>query len=188
MKTMMTAAKTPATTVFLLLALALPNVLSAQTVDARPEDVASPEAAVAATYEAINREPGEDRDWDRFRSIFVPGAVLIPDTEQTGGEFLVLSVDEFISWVDDWEAQTAPIGSAADRGFYEEPVHAVEHRYGNVVQIMSTYQTRFADSDNVLERGINAFTLVFDGEGWRIAAVAWDEESGAGPIPAKYLP
>lgn len=172
---------------FLLFTLTLPAVLAAQS-DPRPEDVASPEAAVAAAYAAINHEPGENFDWDRFRSLYVPNAVMISNTEQTGGEFRVMSVDEFTSWIDAWVAETAPIGSEADRGFYEEQIHAVKNGYGDVVQIVSTYQKRYADSDEVLGRGVNFFTLVFDGQTWRIASVAWDEEVGAGPIPAQYLP
>lgn len=170
--------------------LALPAHLTAQTADyPLAEDVASPEAIVVAGYEAIGREPGENYDWERFRSLFLPGGgVMVPNTEQTGGEFSVFTVDEFIAWVDGWTAESTPIGSPDDRGFYEEQIHAVTNRYGDVAQVMSTYTTRLADSEEILGRGVNGFTLVFDGDRWWIASVAWDEENGAGPIPEKYLP
>lgn len=58
----------------------------------RSSDVASPEAIVAATYESIARAPGENFDWKRFRSLFLPTATLIPSTEQRGGSFDILSV------------------------------------------------------------------------------------------------
>ena len=45
---------------------------------AKPADVASPDAIMAATYEVISGPAGQQRDWDRFRSLFVPGARLIP--------------------------------------------------------------------------------------------------------------
>ena len=95
-----------------VLFLALPAHLGAQTTDyPLAEDVASPEAIVLAGYEAIGREPGENYDWERFRSLFVPGGgVMVPNSEQTGGEFKVLTVDEFIAWIDDWTAQTGPGG------------------------------------------------------------------------------
>ncbi len=173
-----------------VLALALPFApsLSAQNPDARPEDVASPEAIVAAAYEAISRAPGENFDWDRFRSLHVAEAVLIPNTEQSGGEFAVHTVEEFNAWVDAWYAENAPIGGENDQGFIEAGIHSVVNRYGDVVQVMSTYEKRFHGSDEVLGRGINAFTLVFHGDRWWIASVAWDEENGAGPIPERYLP
>lgn len=172
----------------LLLALSVPHALPAQTPDARPEDVASPEAIVAAAYEAISRAPGENFDWDRFRSLHLPGALLIPNTEQSGGEFTVHTVEAFNDWVDAWYAENAPIGGENDQGFVEAGIHSVTNRYGDVVQLMSTYEKRLYDSDEVLGRGINAFTLVFDGDRWWIASVAWDEEDGAGPIPERYLP
>ena len=185
MRMMKTMAMTMAT---LALALAFAPALPAQTPDARPEDVASPETIIAAAYEAISRAPGESFDWDRFRSLYVPGALMIPNTEQSGGEFTVHTVEEFNDWVDAWYAENAPIGGEDDQGFVEEGIHSVTNRYGDVVQVMSTYVKRFHGSDQVLGRGINAFTLVFDGDRWWIASTAWDEENGAGPIPAEYLP
>ena len=170
--------------------LALPTHLGAQAADyPLAADVASPEAIVVAGYEAIGREPGENYDWERFRSLFVPGGgVMVPNAEQTEGEFKVLTVDEFIAWIDEWTEQTMPIGSADDRGFYEEHVHGVTNRYGDIASVMSTYTKRFADSEEIFGRGINAFTVVFAEGRWWIASVAWDEEVGAGPVPEKYLP
>lgn len=90
--------------------LFLPGALVAQTdaVEPRPEDVASPEATVAALYESLARDP--------------------------------------------------------------------------------TYEKRFADSEQSLGRGVNSFQLVYGDGRWWIASVAWDEENGAGPLPARYLP
>jgi len=170
------------------LALALPPALAGQTPDAQPEDVASPEAIVAAAYESVTRAPGENYDWDRFRSLHLPGALLIPNSEQSGGEFTVHSLDSFIEWIDGWQAENAPIGGADDHGFVEASIHLVTNRYGDVVQVMSTYHKHLPDSDEILGRGVNAMTLVFDGNRWWIASIAWDEEDGAGPIPARYLP
>ena len=154
----------------------------------RAADVATPEAIVAAAYAAINREPGAPSDWDRFRSLHLPDARLVPNTEQRDGRTDVLGVEDFIRWIDEATAASAPIGSEADQGFYEEGVHAVIQRYGDVAQVMSTYTKRLATSDQILGRGINAFTLVWDGDRWWILSIAWDEEIGAGPIPERYLP
>lgn len=153
-----------------------------------PEDVASPEAVVAAAYEAINHEPGEPRDWDRFRSLHHPEARLAPQAEQRGGSNDVLTVEQFIDWIDGWQAQNAPLGSEADQGFYEEGVHSVVQRYGDIATVMSTYSKRFATSDEILGHGINAFTLFWDGSRWWILSIAWDEDNSAGPIPPEYLP
>lgn len=161
-------------------ALFLAAPAAAQVAD--PADVASPEAIVEAAYEAIQRAPGEGYDWDRFRSLFLPQATLIPNAEQRGGAFVVHTPDDFIALVDSFTT----VGGPADRGFAEEEVHRVVHRYGDVAQVFSTYEKRFWDSDEILGRGINSYQLVFDGDRWWIAGIAWDEEVGAGPIPADY--
>ena len=45
---------------------------------ADPADVESVEAIVTAVYESISGDAGVPRDWDRFRSLFLPGARLMP--------------------------------------------------------------------------------------------------------------
>jgi hypothetical protein len=151
----------------------------------RPADVESPEAIVLAAYAAIAREPGQPFDWDRFRSLFLPEARLIPNTEQREGSFDVLTAEGFIEWI---EAFTPPPGDPNDQGFQEEQVSAQVVRYGDVAHVFSTYQKHFWGSDEILGRGINSFQLVHNDGRWWIAGIAWDEENGAGPIPAEYLP
>jgi hypothetical protein len=83
-------------TVVALLCLAMPAVpLAAQTskapaplagsIGAHPEwpkaspaDVASVDAILASLYDVISGPAGQPRDWNRFRSLFVPDARLIP--------------------------------------------------------------------------------------------------------------
>lgn len=147
-------------------------------------DVASPEAIVLAAYESIQRAPGEDFEWDRFRSLFAPRATLVPNTEQRGGAFSVLSPEGFIAWID----SVTVIGGPNDEGFAEEEVHHEIERYGDIAQVFSTYRKHFWEEDEILGRGINSFQLVHDGGRWWIVSIIWDEETGAGPIPAEYLP
>src|ERR1700744_4778635 len=45
---------------------------------AKAEDVKSIDAIVAAIYDTISGPAGKARDWDRFRSLFVPDARLMP--------------------------------------------------------------------------------------------------------------
>jgi len=150
----------------------------------RPDDVASPEAIVAAAYEAIARPPAADFDWDRFRSLFHPAAQLIPSTEQRGGQLDVLSVEGFIEWID----VGTEVGGPGDQGFSEDGIHNVTERYGDVAHVFSTYEKHLYGQTENLGRGINTFQMVFNGGRWWILSIAWDEEVGAGPIPEKYLP
>lgn len=171
-------------TVLALATLALTGSALAQT-GARPEDVASPEAIVEAAYASIARAPGQPFDWERFRSLFLPEARMVPNTEQRQGSFDVLSPEEFIAWI---EEVTPPAGSEDDHGFQEEQVSAEIVRYGDIAHVFSTYQKHLWNSDEILGRGINSFQLVHDGDRWWIVGIVWDEENGAGPIPPEYLP
>lgn len=174
----------------LVVLLAAPASLYAQSsgsIQADPADVASPEAVVHAAYAAVSHAPGEHRDWDRFRSLHLPGAVLVPNTEQTGGDFRVLSVEDFIAWIDGWQEENMPIGSEADVGFFEREIHAVTERYGDVAHVMSTY-AKGVHGGEPQPAGVNSMQLVFDGQRWWMVSIVWDEIPGAGPIPAKYMP
>jgi hypothetical protein len=163
---------------------------SATTVGAqeypRAEDVASPEAIVLAAYASIARAPGENYDWDRFRSLHLPEATLISNPEQRAGSFDVLSVEGFIDWID--RATEPIIGTSQDLGFSEDEIHNVVNRYGDIANVFSTYEKHFYGETQNLGRGINTFNVVFHEGRWWIVSIVWDEESGAGPIPEKYLP
>src|SRR5690348_10840136 len=52
---------------------------------AKPEDVKSIDATLATLYDVISGPAGQKRDWDRFRSLFVPGARLIPVVPKRDG-------------------------------------------------------------------------------------------------------
>src|SRR5205807_1162699 len=68
-------------------------------VQAKPEDVNSVEAILAATYDVISGPASKKRDWDRFRSLFYPGARLIPAGKrpnETEIRARVLSPDEYV--------------------------------------------------------------------------------------------
>ena len=156
--------------------------MSPSRAGADPDDVNSIESIIKAAYETIQRAPGEDFEWDRWRTLFIPQATLIPNAEQTGGAFVVHTVESFIALVD----EHTTVGGPNDRGFAEEGVHLEVHRYGDVAQAFSTYQKHFWGDDRILGRGINSFQLIRHGDRWWIASIAWDEENGAGPIPAEY--
>ena len=150
--------------------------------DQRAKDTATPESIVAAAYESLERQPGGDFDWDRFRGLFLPEARFIPNTEQRGGTFSVISTEEFIDWI----ASGTTIGGADDRGFAESGVHNVIERYGDVAHVFSTYEKHYWGETEILGRGINSFQLVNQGGRWWIVGTVWDEDYAAGPIPARY--
>ena len=65
---------------------------------ASPADVGSLDAIIHALYEVISG-PAGPRDWRRFRTLFAPGARLIPTIRDSTGHrhVMVMTPDEFVA-------------------------------------------------------------------------------------------
>jgi hypothetical protein len=76
----------------------MPKQLIVETPAPAAADVASIDAIIAAVYDVISGPAGKKCDWDRMRSLFVPGARLIPTGPRPTGGYgsRVLTVDEYI--------------------------------------------------------------------------------------------
>ena len=73
-----------------LLLTALPAAAQTPTptlapVPARSSDVATIDSIISALYASISGPAGQDRQWDRFRSLMAPGARLIPTGRRPDG-------------------------------------------------------------------------------------------------------
>jgi hypothetical protein len=149
---------------------------------AKPADVGSVDAIMAATYDVISGPAGQKRDWDRFRSLFIPGARLIAAVpNKTGG----LTARSFTP--DEYATRAAPYFEK--NGFTESELSRHTDRYGNIVQIFSTYESRHEAKDpKPFARGINSFQLFFDGSRWWVVNIYWQEETPENPVPSEFLP
>lgn len=148
---------------------------------ANPADVGSIDAIMAAVYDVISGPAEKKRDWNRMRSLFVPGARLIPTGPRQAGGYgsRVLTVEDFIS-----RSSVA----LQKEGFFEREVSRQTDQFGQIAQIFSTYESRHkADDPNPFVRGINSFQLMNDGTRWWIVTIFWQGEDAKNPIPEKYL-
>lgn len=159
-----------------------PTAQTSPAVQARAEDVQSIDAILAATYDVISGPAGKKRDWDRFRSLFYPGARLIPTGKrpnETEVRARVLSPDDYVE-------RSAPF--LEKDGFFERGVSNKIDRFGNIAHVFSTYESRHAADDaKPFQRGINSFQLVNDGKRWWVMTIMWQGETADNPIPAEYL-
>ncbi|MGA7623883.1 MAG: hypothetical protein WB630_04550 [Candidatus Acidiferrales bacterium] len=150
---------------------------------AKTTDVASPDAIMAATYDVISGPAGQQRDWARFRSLFVADARLIavgPKKTGTGFEIHGVSPDGYQKFGDPYFQKN---------GFYEREIARKSERYGNIMHIFSTYESRHDAKDpQPFARGINSFQLFYDGTRWWVVTIYWQEESRDVPLPQEYLP
>jgi len=145
-------------------------------------DVASVDAIIESVYASISAPAGVPRDWERFQSLFMPGARLMPTFGPSDGNYgrSVWTPEEYMERA----------GPSLERdGFFENEIHRIEERFGPVVHAFSTYESRrSADDPDPFARGINSFQLFWDGSRWWVVGVFWYGESEAHPIPATYLP
>jgi hypothetical protein len=158
------------------------KVAAPATPAARAADVASPDAILAATYDVISGPKGKARDWDRFRSLFLPGARLIPTSRnEAGGGF-----SAHPSTPEEYAARATPFFEK--EGFFEKESARRMERYGNIVQAFSTYESRHDAAGEPFARGINSFQLFFDGTRWWVVTIFWQAETADTPIPKEFLP
>ena len=147
---------------------------------ANSADVATMDSIVAALYDVISGPAGK-RDWDRFRSLFVPGARLIPTGPRQAGGYgsRVLTVEDYVQR-----------GGAIfeKEGFFEREVSRRMERFSNIAHIFSTYESRHAKDDaKPFQRGINSIQLMNDGKRWWVVTIFWQGEDEKNPLPEMYL-
>jgi hypothetical protein len=153
-----------------------------QSVAARPEDVASIEAIVKASYETISGGVGVPRQWGRDESLFDPNVRFVSvEREPKSGE-IVATITTHQEFVDDSDEFTVKAG------FTERELGRKIERYGNVATVLSSYEGKNASTGKVITRGVNIFQLYFDGKRWWILSMVWDQETPANPIPLELLP
>ncbi len=148
---------------------------------AKPADVASPDAILAATYDVISGPAGK-RDWDRFRSLFAPGARLMAVQKRKDGnlEVRVFTPDDYVNLGGPYFEKN---------GFFEREASRHADRYGHIMQVFSTYESRHDGKDAApFARGINSFQLFFDGTRWWVVTIYWEEETPDTPLPKEFLP
>jgi hypothetical protein len=148
---------------------------------ANPADVNSLDAILAAVYDSISGAKGKPRNWNRFRSLFIPGARLIPTTKRPTGEVVsrVLSPEDFIK---------ASGKFMEEQGFFEHGIANHIETFGNIAQVFSVYEGRNDTSDpKPFVRGINSIQLMNDGKRWWVVTIFWQPEDAANPLPKKYL-
>jgi len=149
--------------------------------EAKPADVASPDAILAAVYDVISGPAAQERDWDRMCSLFYPGAQLISTRAKKEGGLSATFVTPQ-GYIDRAEPYFKK------NGFFEREIARRTERWGNIMEAFSTYESRHDPKDpGPFARGINSFQLFFDGTRWWIMTIYWAEETPQTPLPPEFL-
>jgi hypothetical protein len=158
--------------------------------EANPSDVSSIDAIVTAAYDSISGLAGEKRNWDRERSLYYPGARLIPTAKPaTSDEWQGTSENKIAPQILDIEGFIARVEPFfKENGFYEKEIARRIEQFGQIAHVWSTYESRHnADDPEPFMRGINSIQLFHDGSRWWIVTIYWQQESLVDSIPAKYV-
>jgi hypothetical protein len=155
---------------------------------ARAADVDSVDHLLAALYDVISGPAGQPRDWDRFRSLFLPDGhlgVIRPATPAASGkpasegDVILITPQMYIDRDD-------PYFKA--HGFFEHSIANRVEQFGNLTAVWSTYESRNAASDaKPFERGVNSLQIAHAAGRYWIVSIVWDQEREGLTLPEKYL-
>jgi hypothetical protein len=142
----------------------------------KPDDVKSLDAIMHAIYDVISG-PAGDRDWDRFHSLCLPQVRLTAVGQRPDGSPYIasFSIDDYIHRAREHFAK---------EGFYENAIVNQTTGFGNMNQVLSSYESRHTPGEKPFQRGVNSFQLLNDGKRWWIVSILWDAERPDNPLPA----
>lgn len=165
----------------LLTAGQLQAQVTVETIPANPADVSSIDAIMKTFYEVISGPAGEPRQWSRDRTLYIPDMRFVSMDVGADGKPVanVMSHQQFVD-----RSNTMLVKN----GFYEEEIHRVTRKFGNITHVFSTYTMRQKAGGPLIGRGVNSIQLFWDGTRWWIANATWDDERKDNPIPREFLP
>ena len=139
--------------------------------------VNSIDGIVNEVLEIISVEKGEGIDLEKFRNLFVPNArfsMLVPN-DSILQPLETISLDEFIEMLDD---------PYYEQGYLEYELGKVVDEYNGIAQVFQSFYGK--DSDNLEERGITSYQLVYFNDRWWIVNVLWTIDANGLEVPEKY--
>lgn len=123
-------------------------------------------AALETFYATISGRKEDERDWERMRSLFFPGARLFPNAVTTRpSETEGLDIDRYIENLKRF---------LEEHDFFERGEITQCFTMGNLASVVSTYEAFLTPDDAASSRrGVNLVHLLHDGQAWKITAMMW---------------
>ena len=129
-------------------------------------------------YTVISGSAGHRRDWNRFRSLFLPDARCILAVVHKGKRqrARVLNVEDYIRRCD-------PIFEK--ERFWESEKSRKTQTFGNIAHVFSTYESRREKNGNAFHQGINSMQLFNDATRWWIVRLCGTRSGNDLSLPPK---
>jgi hypothetical protein len=159
--------------------LAASTVVHAQAKAAEPADVGTIADIMRVSYEVISGPAGAARQWDRDRTLYMPGATFVVTNKRDGKvQTTIMTTEEY--------RQKSDARFVAE-GLFETEIGSRVERFGNVAQVRSVSVARRTPTGPIEGRYVNYVHLFWDGNRWWIAGAVWDEDRPDNPIPRAWL-
>ena len=140
------------------------------------DDQTEIDALVAAMFDLFTNADGRPPRVDKARDLFLPGSSIIKNTA-AGPE--VYTLERFI------ETRTAILSDGTLTGFRERELDTNTEVDGNHAERVCTYtKSGVLNGVAFTTRGVKVMRLMRTADGWRLTALAWDDENAASGPPA----
>jgi len=126
-------------------------------------DVESIDGIIKALYESISG-PAGPRDWERLRSLFLPGTRMMPARPLEDGRATMECFD-----LEGYIVSRSP--HFAENPLYEIEVDRRVDLFGSIAQVWSTYTGYHTLKEKPFFRGTNSIQLFHDGDRWWIVSL-----------------
>jgi len=145
----------------------------------------TPSGLIEALYRMVSFGPGPEPDWEMFRGVFLPEAVLVV-APRGPRPMRVMDVAGFIQ---DWRDFFRD-AKLEDKGFTETIAGMKVDQVGGLAHAWVIFEPRIggtAAGARVI-RGLDSIELSFDGTRWWVAAITTEFEGPGLRIPPGLVP
>ena len=131
-------------------------------------------------FRAVSFEPGDKPAYDDIHSLFITAGLLIKNTASTPE---ISTIAGFIA------PRQALVDSGALTRFKEWELSETTQIFGNIAHRYSAYGKAGTQNGQPFEaRGVISTQFIKTPEGWKMSAMAWDDERPGLSLPAELLP
>ena len=144
-----------------------------------PKSKAEIDALTAAFFRAVSFNEGERPGYANLYDLFIEGGLLIKNSADAPE---ISTVQQFI------EPRQRVVDSGELTRFEERETAEITEIFGNIAHRLSIYKKHGVSAGAVIAgRGVISMQFVTTPAGWRISALAWDDERPGLTIPERYL-
>ena len=130
-------------------------------------------------FRAVSFEPGDKPAYDDIHSLFITAGLLIKNTASTPE---ISTIAGFIA------PRQALVDSGALTRFKEWDLSEITQVFGNIAHRYSAYGKAGTQDGKAFEaRGVISTQFIKTPQGWKMSAMAWDDERPGLSLPAELL-